>query len=177
MNDQSNTEFFFPYDTELFQNHLSKTLSILPFGNVQGFTDFLHFICFLDLPGSSAGKESTCNIGDPGLIPGSGRSPAEGIGLDGKETALYVGKLGLTPVLGRSPGGGHEYPFQYSNCLQSFMIFSILPLLSMSFWVYFLYCLPTSYFIDFHCYFLHCIYWVGVKCSFFLDSKGGSLDN
>ena len=29
---------------------------------------------------SSAGKESTCNAGDPGLIPGSGRSPGEGIG-------------------------------------------------------------------------------------------------
>ena len=31
-------------------------------------------------PGSSAGKESACNSGDPGLIPGSGRSPGEGIG-------------------------------------------------------------------------------------------------
>ena len=31
-------------------------------------------------PGSSAGKESACNAGDPDLIPGSGRSPAEGIG-------------------------------------------------------------------------------------------------
>ena len=31
-------------------------------------------------PGSSAGKESTCNAGDPSLIPGLGRSPAEGIG-------------------------------------------------------------------------------------------------
>ena len=31
-------------------------------------------------PGSSAGKESTCDAGDPGLIPGSGRSPGEGIG-------------------------------------------------------------------------------------------------
>ena len=28
----------------------------------------------------SAGKESACNAGDPGLIPGSGRSPGEGIG-------------------------------------------------------------------------------------------------
>ena len=26
-----------------------------------------------------AGKESACNAGDPGLIPGSGRSPREGI--------------------------------------------------------------------------------------------------
>ena len=31
-------------------------------------------------PDSSIGKESTCNAGDPGLIPGSGRSPGEGIG-------------------------------------------------------------------------------------------------
>ena len=30
-------------------------------------------------PGSSAGKESTCDAGDPGLIPGSGSSPGEGI--------------------------------------------------------------------------------------------------
>ena len=30
--------------------------------------------------GSSAGKESACNTGDPGLIPGSGRFPEEGIG-------------------------------------------------------------------------------------------------
>ena len=28
----------------------------------------------------SAGKESTCNAGDPGLIPGSGRSAGEGKG-------------------------------------------------------------------------------------------------
>ena len=34
---------------------------------------------FLGFPGSSAGKESPCNAGDPGLIPGSGNSPAEGI--------------------------------------------------------------------------------------------------
>ena len=30
--------------------------------------------------GSSAGKESTYNAGDPGLIPGSGRLTGEGIG-------------------------------------------------------------------------------------------------
>ena len=42
------------------------------------------------LPGSSTGKESSCNMGDLGLIPG----------------------------LGRSPGGGHGNPFQYS-CLEN----------------------------------------------------------
>ena len=28
----------------------------------------------MDFPGSSAGKESACNAGDSGSIPGSGRS-------------------------------------------------------------------------------------------------------
>ena len=28
-------------------------------------------------PGGSDGKESTCNVGDPGLTPGSGKSPGE----------------------------------------------------------------------------------------------------
>ena len=31
-------------------------------------------------PDSSVGKESACNSGDPGSIPGSGRSAGEGIG-------------------------------------------------------------------------------------------------
>ena len=43
-------------------------------------------------PGSSAGKESACNMGDLGSIPG----------------------------LGRSPGVGNGYPFQYS-CLENSM--------------------------------------------------------
>ena len=34
----------------------------------------------MGFPGSSVGKESCCDAGDPGSIPGSGRSPGEGIG-------------------------------------------------------------------------------------------------
>jgi len=41
----------------------------------------------MDFPDGSDGKESTCNAGDLGLIPG----------------------------LGRSPGGGKGYPLQYSG--------------------------------------------------------------
>ena len=42
-------------------------------------------ICFTyryleGFPGGSEGKESTCNVGDPGYIPGSGRFPGEGNG-------------------------------------------------------------------------------------------------
>ena len=43
-------------------------------------------------PGDSVSKESACNVGDPGSIPG----------------------------LGRSPGGGYGNPFQYS-CLENSM--------------------------------------------------------
>ena len=45
---------------------------------------------FMGFPGGSDGKESTCNMGDMGSIPG----------------------------LGRSPGGGHGNPLQYS-CLEN----------------------------------------------------------
>ena len=34
----------------------------------------------LGFPGSSDGKASAYNVGDPGLIPGLGRSPGEGNG-------------------------------------------------------------------------------------------------
>ena len=46
----------------------------------------------MGFPGVSDGKESACNAGDPGLIPG----------------------------LGRSPGEGNGYPIQYS-CLENFI--------------------------------------------------------
>ena len=34
----------------------------------------------MGFPGSSAGKESTCNAGNPNSIPGSGRYPGEEMG-------------------------------------------------------------------------------------------------
>ena len=34
----------------------------------------------MGFPGGSDGEESVCKAGDPGLIPGSGRSPGEGNG-------------------------------------------------------------------------------------------------
>jgi len=38
----------------------------------------LNCVAYKGVPGSSAGKESPCNAGDPGVIPGSGRSAGEG---------------------------------------------------------------------------------------------------
>ena len=75
---------------------------------------------------SSAGKESACNSGDPGSIPGSGRSSREGIGyplqyIPASPVAQLVkkppppkeGDLGSIPGLGRFPGEGKGYPLQY----------------------------------------------------------------
>ena len=39
-------------------------------------------------------------------------------GSDGKESACNTGDLGSVPGLGRSPGGGHGHPLQYS-CLEN----------------------------------------------------------
>ena len=36
-------------------------------------------------------------------------------GSAGKESACNVGHLGLIPGLGRSPGGGYGYPLHYSH--------------------------------------------------------------
>ena len=81
---------------------------------------------------SSVGKESTCNAGDPGSIPGWGKSSGEGIGYPlqyswaslvaqlVKKSTCNVGDLGWIPGLGRSPGKGKGYPLQYSgqeNCM------------------------------------------------------------
>ena len=39
-------------------------------------------------PDSSASKESSCNVGDLGLIPGLGRSPGEGKGYPLRHSGL-----------------------------------------------------------------------------------------
>ena len=76
---------------------------------------------------SSAGKEFTCNAGDPGLIPGSGRSGGEGIGypLQYSWVSLVAQLVKNPPAMQetwvqslgfeRSPGKGKGYPLQYSG--------------------------------------------------------------
>ena len=81
-------------------------------------------------PGSSAGKESTCNPGDLGSIPGSGRPPGEGIGypLYCSWTSLVAQTVKNLPTVWEtwvrsldwedSSGGGQGNPLQYS-CLEN----------------------------------------------------------
>ena len=84
--------------------------------------------CF---PDSSVGKESACNAGDLGLIPGLGKihsrrdrlPPPVFLGLPcgsaGKDSVCSAGDLGLILGLGRSPGEGKGYPLQYSGLKNS----------------------------------------------------------
>ena len=77
-------------------------------------------------PDSSVDKESACNAGDPSSIPGSGRSPGEGIGHPLQFLRfplcpswwwipMQCGRLGSIPGLERSSGERKGYPFQYSG--------------------------------------------------------------
>ena len=73
----------------------------------------------LKIPHGSDDKEHACNPGDPGSIPGSRRTPGEGIGYPlwysgvslvaqlVKKSTCNARGLGLIPGLGRSPGEGH----------------------------------------------------------------------
>ena len=63
----------------------------------------IHYESFL---GGYKGKESTCNAGDPGLIPGSGRSP-EG---NSKTTPVFLPRKshGQRSLKGYSPWSRKE---------------------------------------------------------------------
>ena len=56
---------------------------------INKYSNYMHiivvYVCvcvsvYIGFPGDSVGTESTCNVGDLGFIPGSRRSPGEGIG-------------------------------------------------------------------------------------------------
>ena len=52
----------------------------------------------MGFPGSSDGKASAYNVGDPGSMPGSGRSPGEG---DGNPFSTLAWKIQWTEDPGR----------------------------------------------------------------------------
>ena len=75
----------------------------------------------MGFPDSSVGKESACNAGDIGWIPGSGRSAKEGIGypLQYSWASLVAQLVKNPPAMWEawvpSPGEGKGYPLQYSG--------------------------------------------------------------
>ena len=63
---------------------------------------WLQVTCF---PGSSAGKESVCNVGDPGSIPGLERAPGEGHGNPLPSVFLPGESPGQKSLVGYNPWG------------------------------------------------------------------------
>ena len=58
-----------------------KLLFIFPYIENLWILLYMYFMHInMGFPGGSDGEESACNAADPGLIPGSGRSPGEGNG-------------------------------------------------------------------------------------------------
>ena len=53
----------------------------------------------------SVGKESACNAGDPGWIPGSGRSPGEGNGI---HSSILAWRIPWTEEPGRLQSVGSQ---------------------------------------------------------------------
>ena len=64
---------------------------------------FIIRVISMGFPDSSVGKESVCNAGDLGLIPGSGRFPGEGIGYP-----LQYSWASLEPQLVKNPSAMQE---------------------------------------------------------------------
>ena len=77
----------------------------------------------LDFPDSSVGKESTCNDGDPGLIPGLGRSTGKEIGYTLQYSwASLVAQLAKNPSTMRETlvlSLGWEDPLEKENATYS----------------------------------------------------------
>ena len=61
----------------------------------------------INFPGSSDGKASVYNMGDPGLIPGLGRSPGKGNGNPLQDYCLEKSH-GQRSLVGYSPWGCKE---------------------------------------------------------------------
>ena len=62
----------------------------------------------MGFPGNSVGKDSTCNAGDPGSIPGSGRSAGERIGYP-----LQYSQASLMAQLVKNPPAMQETVVQF----------------------------------------------------------------
>ena len=62
----------------------------------------------MGFPGRSAGKESACEAGNPGSIPGSGRSAGEGIGYP-----LHYSWASLVVQLVKNPPAVQEILVQF----------------------------------------------------------------
>ena len=70
-----------------------------------------YFMDISGFPGSPAGKESACNSGNPGSIPGSGRSAGEGKGYTLQYSGLENSLLYIVHGVAKSQTGLSDFTF------------------------------------------------------------------
>ena len=68
-------------------------------------------LVLLGFPGGSAGKESTCNAGDPGSIPGLQRFPGEGNGYPLQYSGLENSMDSVVHGVAKSPTQLSDFHF------------------------------------------------------------------
>ena len=85
-------------------------------GKIRRRRDRLPIPVFLDFPGGSAGKESACNAGDLGLIPGLGRSPGEGKGYPLQSSGLQ-NSVDTVHAVAKSQTQLNDFHFPFSALL------------------------------------------------------------
>ena len=77
------------------------------------------------VPGGSDSKESSCNAGDPGLIPGSGRSPGEGNGTSLQYSCLENSRTeepgGLQSIDNKEPDTTEQLTLTHTQNYQIFL--------------------------------------------------------
>ena len=91
--------------------------------NAQSFCHIA--IIFLSFPGGSAGKESACNEGDLGSIPGLGKSPGDGNGYPFQYSGLENSMDCIVHGVAKSRTQLSDFHFHFVTCLG--MLKNLLP--------------------------------------------------
>ena len=94
----------------------------------------------LGVPGGSEGKASACNVGDPGSIPGWGRSPGGGHG-NPLQYSCLENPHGQRSLAGCSPWGHKESntterPSTAQTCVRPSMLYSSLSRWKQKLWIH-----------------------------------------
>ena len=103
-----------------------------------------YFISSVGFPGGSDGKVSACNAGDPGSIPGGGRSPGEGNGtplqysclenpMDGGAWKAAVHGVAQSRTWLKWPSSSSSSMTQRMKCKCSGLVVKVLPSLLFMF--------------------------------------------
>ena len=106
-------------------------------GNIHWRRDRLPAPVFLGFPCGSAGRESACNVGDLGSIPGLRRSPGEGKGYPAQCSGLENSMDRIVHGVTKSRTRLSDFHFHFSSivsCSSHWSVFLIATVVALSVW-------------------------------------------